>query len=177
MQIILKAAYFAAKKHSKQRRKDRDATPYINHPIEVAHTLATVGKVKDLNLLAAALLHDTLEDTATGEDEIELEFGPNVLSIVREVTDDKRLSKARRKRLQVERAGKISAEAKQLKIADKICNLKSLLNTPPEDWPRERIVDYFLWTMEVFNGLKGINSALDVEFMRIFKEGEDKFKM
>lgn len=60
---ILAALRFASDKHSKQRRKDSDASPYINHPIAVVEILARVGGITDLTMLQAAILHDTVEDT------------------------------------------------------------------------------------------------------------------
>jgi len=63
--LILKACEFAAEKHRNQRRKDQARTPYINHPLAVARVLAEEGGVKDADILAAAILHDTLEDTQT----------------------------------------------------------------------------------------------------------------
>jgi guanosine-3',5'-bis(diphosphate) 3'-pyrophosphohydrolase len=62
---LLKAAEFAAHKHRDQRRKNADASPYINHPIAVANVLRNEGGITDPVILAAALLHDTLEDTET----------------------------------------------------------------------------------------------------------------
>ena len=98
---LLKAVHFAADKHRSQRRKDVEASPYINHPIEVAELLARVGGATDLVLLQAAVLHDTIEDTKTSPEELEAVFGLEVRRVVEEVTDDKRLPKAERKRLQL----------------------------------------------------------------------------
>src|SRR5215216_4141195 len=91
--LILKAFRFASEKHSDQRRKDSKASPYINHLIQVAETLWMIGDVRDVTLLVASILHDTIEDTATKPDEIRSLFGEDVLSIVLEVTDDKSLPK------------------------------------------------------------------------------------
>src|SRR3954468_11522034 len=98
---ILKALHFAAKKHRDQRRKDVEALPYINHPIEVAELLARIGNVDDPVTLQGAILHDTIEDTKTAPEELEEMFGPEVRRVVEEVTDDKSLPKAERKRLQI----------------------------------------------------------------------------
>src|SRR5438552_2165312 len=84
--LLLAAAHFAAVKHRAQRRKGASADPYINHPIEAADLLARVGGVRDAATLAAALLHDTIEDTGTTPDELRDCFGQTVLSIVLEVT-------------------------------------------------------------------------------------------
>src|SRR5262245_31695745 len=82
---ILKVLLFAASKHRDQRRKDAEASPYINHPIEVAELLARVGGLTDLVVLQGAILHDTIEDTETTPDELEALFGLEVRRVVEEV--------------------------------------------------------------------------------------------
>ena len=134
---LLRAACFAARKHRDQRRKDAPASPYINHPLAVANVLASEAGVKDESLLLAALLHDTVEDTQTTFEEIEEGYGEKVRRLVQEVTDDKKLPKQVRKDLQVQHAIVAAAAAKQLKIADKICNMRDIANNPPADWSRE----------------------------------------
>lgn len=163
---ILVALAFAAERHRRQRRKDVDATPYINHVIDVTTILAVEGEVVDLTLLIAALLHDTVEDTATSLDEVGQRFGEPVREVVAEVTDDKGRPKQERKRLQVEHAPTVSARAKQLKIADKIANLRDLMQTPPKDWPVERKIAYFDWAQQVVAGCRGENALLDTAFDR-----------
>jgi guanosine-3',5'-bis(diphosphate) 3'-pyrophosphohydrolase len=123
---LLRAASFAAHKHRDQRRKDVEASPYINHPIAVATVLAIEGGVTDEPILVAALLHDTVEDTATTFEELEQEFGRDVAELVREMTDDKSLDKDVRKQLQIAHAPAASSPAKQIKIADKICNIRDI---------------------------------------------------
>ena len=125
--VVLRAAAFAAEKHKNQRRKDAEASPYINHPIALANVLATEGGVVDPDVLCAALLHDTIEDTETTAEELRRAFGESVTAIVLEVTDDKSLPKAERKRLQIEHAKHASPQAKLVKLADKICNMESRL--------------------------------------------------
>ena len=153
--LLLKALAFAAHKHRDQRRKDRDASPYINHPIALADVLVNEGGVSDVEVLCAALLHDTVEDTATTHEELVDAFGARVARIVAEVTDDKTLSKADRKRLQVERAAQLSPEAKLVKLADKICNLRDVAERPPEGWDLARRREYFDWAKRVVDGLRG----------------------
>jgi guanosine-3',5'-bis(diphosphate) 3'-pyrophosphohydrolase len=128
---LLKAIRFSADKHRNQRRKDNAQSPYINHPIEVVQLLWDVGGVRDVDVLLAAVLHDTIEDTHTRPEEIRAAFGPDVLSLVLEVTDDKSLPKAERKRLQI------------------------------ENWSLERRREYLLWTEQVVAGLRGTNAALE----------------
>lgn len=144
--LLLKAAVFAADKHRNQRRKNAEASPYINHPIALADVLANEGGVHDPAVLCAALLHDTVEDTETTAAELEAAFGPEIAGIVLEVTDDKSLPKDARKRLQIEHAAHASPKAKLVKLADKICNLRDILAPPPEDWPPARKQAYFDWS-------------------------------
>ncbi len=135
---LLRALVFAANKHRDQRRKGAEASPYINHPIAVTAVLAVEAGVVDEVLLIAALLHDTVEDTNTTWAELEELFGIPVASLVKEVTDDKSLPKSRRKELQIENAPALSREAKQLKVADKISNIRDITRFPPADWPLQR---------------------------------------
>jgi guanosine-3',5'-bis(diphosphate) 3'-pyrophosphohydrolase len=161
---LLKAIAFAAEKHRRQRRKDAEASPYINHPIAVATVLAVEGDVADEATLLAAVLHDTLEDTKTSVAELEEHFGPEVAGLVREVTDDKSLEKDERKRLQIEHARDSSPRAKQVKIADKVCNVRDIAVSPPADWPPERRREYLTWSERVVAGCRGVNPKLDHAF-------------
>lgn len=160
----LLALAFAAHKHRDQRRKDAAASPYINHPIALANVLSNEGGIDDERVLVAAVLHDTIEDTETTEQELIREFGQEVASIVMEVTDDKSLPKAERKRLQIEHAASISRRAKLVKLADKICNLRDVTHSPPADWPLLRRQEYFDWAKAVVDGLRGVHPALEHVF-------------
>lgn len=166
--LILRAAAFAARKHRDQRRKDADASPYINHPLELARVLSEVGGVTDAATLCGALLHDTIEDTATSEEELSQLFGAEIAALVSEVTDDKSLPKAERKRLQVEHAATMSDKAKRIKLADKICNLTDVASSPPADWSLERRRDYFDWAKQVIDRLRGVDAALEAAFDRAY---------
>ncbi len=166
---------FAAEKHSDHRRKNSAKTPYINHPIAVAEHLSSVGEVTDEEVIIAALLHDTIEDTDTTAGEIEQAFGKRVLGLVLECSDDKSLEKMERKRLQVVNASGKSPEAKMIKIADTTHNLRTILSDPPADWSQSRKLDYFDWASQVFEGLKGGNAALDKAMEQTLEEGERKF--
>lgn len=159
-----KAVAFAADKHRNQRRKDAQASPYINHPIALANVLANEGRVDDVTVLCAAVLHDTIEDTETTADELQALFGPKVASVVMEVTDDKSLEKSLRKLRQVEHAPHISTEAKLVKLADKISNLRDILASPPADWSAERKQTYFEWAAQVVAGLRGVHPRLESVF-------------
>ncbi len=161
---LLRALRFAAHQHRQQRRKDVDETPYIKHPIEVAEVLASDGGVTDEVLLSAAVLHDTVEDTGTTLDDLRARFGDEVAGLVHEVTDDKSLPKAERKRLQVVHAATASPRARQLKIADKICNLRDITEAPPDGWSIERRREYIAWSAAVVANCRGLNPALEAAF-------------
>ena len=164
---LMKAVDFAAKKHKDQRRKDPFATPYINHPIGVANILSQEAGIEDLEVLQAALLHDTVEDTETTFEEIEDNFGREVRDIVDEVTDDKTLPKLERKRLQIVTASKKMHKSRLVKMADKLYNLRDLLVAPPKDWPEERIQEYFIWAAKVISELKGTNEVLEAKLAEV----------
>ena len=161
---IVRAASFAAKKHSGQRRKGSRGEPYINHPLEVANLVVNVGGLDDEDVVAAALLHDTVEDCDVTLEEITDLFGQAVAGYVRELTDDMSMPKAERKRLQVEHAPHMSLGAKQIKLADKISNIRDITISPPEDWSAERRREYVEWGRRVVEGLKGANAQLEKLF-------------
>ena len=159
----MRAAAFAAERHRDQRRKGPDSSPYINHPLALASLLSEYGE-RDPIILAAALLHDTVEDTGTTLAEIEQAFGRAVAGIVGEVTDDKSLPKAERKRLQIEHAAHLTAPAKVVKLADKIYNLRDMHTSPPVGWSLERRREYFDWAKEVVDRLRGTHAHLEQLF-------------
>jgi len=162
---FLHALAFAAHKHRDQRRKNVEASPYINHPISVAEILAREANVTDAAILMAAVLHDTVEDTQTTFAELEAEFGAGVARLVREVTDDTTMEREQRKALQVEHASVASAAAKQLKIADKLSNVRDIAGkSPPAGWSMERKIDYLQWAERVVAGCRGVNPALEAAF-------------
>ena len=158
---LMEATMFAADKHRGQKRKDAQKTPYINHPIYVVNLMAGVGGITDIEALQAGMLHDTVEDTDTSPEEIETRFGYAVRSLVMEVTDDKKLEKQERKRIQIERAPRLSARAKVIKLADKIANLTDILVSPPAHWSPERRQQYVDWSNKVIAGCRGHNKRLE----------------
>ena len=162
--LMARAWNFSADRHAKQKRKGDAQEPYVNHLAEVAELVATATEGRDANLVAAAVLHDTVEDTATLPGELASVFNADIAELVAEVTDDKRLDKAERKRLQVEHAADISARAKVLKLADKTSNLRSLAKSPPADWSLERRREYLVWARDVVQGLRGANAWLEARF-------------
>jgi guanosine-3',5'-bis(diphosphate) 3'-pyrophosphohydrolase len=170
---LLMALAFAAEKHRHQRRKDAAASPYINHPIAVATALAVEGSVTDEATLLAACLHDTVEDTETTFEELEGIFGTEVSNLVRSVTDDKSLEKGVRKQLQIEHAAKSSDKVKQIKISDKLCNIRDITNCPPQDWSLQRRTEYLAWSQEVVSGCRGVNLGLEQAFDDAIKKAHE----
>jgi guanosine-3',5'-bis(diphosphate) 3'-pyrophosphohydrolase len=169
--LLIDALAFAAHKHRDQRRKNVAASPYINHPIALAHVLVSEGGVEEVTVLCAAILHDTVEDTQTSFDEVAQRFGAEIASVVGEVTDDKSLPKARRKALQVEHAPHLSRAAKLVKLADKICNVRDVADDPPANWPVARRIEYFEWCKRVIDGLRGVHPVLESKFDEEYRRG------
>jgi (p)ppGpp synthase/HD superfamily hydrolase len=157
---ILNATEFAAGRHQNQARRNKEHTPYIVHPLHVAHHLLMTGHIYDADILMAALLHDTIEDTETTLDELRSHFGYKVQHLVDELTDDKQLKKEERKRIQIQKASDISLEAALIMLADKLSNLSDILESPPIGWDEERTTHYFLWAQEVIKNLPPVNPFL-----------------
>ena len=172
---LARAADYAARQHIAQRRKGERAEPYVNHLIEVAALLAEATAGEDVVLLMGGLLHDTLEDTDATYEDLEQRFGPEVASLVAEVTDDKSLPKEERKRLQVEKTPSKSRRAKLLKIADKTSNLRSLMRSPPSGWTPERLRDYVVWAEAVVRSCRGLNARLEAGFDAAYAEAKQRF--
>ena len=175
-QFILKAAHFAAQKHRDQRRTDKDTSPYINHPISVARIISKIGNVEDSEVLSAALLHDTLEDTETTPEELIDNFGERVCSLVQEVTDDKSLPKLERKQKQIDHATELSDGAILIKLGDKISNITDITNTPPTSWDSKRCLEYFDWAEKVINNCPKVNQALENYFAKSIKTGRESIE-
>src|ERR1700691_1888877 len=169
LEVIVHALAFAAHKHRDQRRKDQEASPYINHPIALADVIVNEGGVDDATALAAAILHDTIEDTETTAEELEREFGTAITEAVLAVSDDETLEKAERKRLQIEHAASLTRTAKLVKLADKICNVRDVANSPPTHWPLERRQAYFDWAKAVVDELRGVHPALEAIFDEAYR--------
>jgi len=173
--LLARAADYAARQHMAQRRKGELAEPYINHLTEVAALLAEATGGKDVVLVAGGLLHDTVKDTDATEGDLERLFGREVAALVAEVTDDKSLPQAERKRLQVETTPGKSRRAKLLKIADKTSNLRGLVASPPKGWSEERLRDYVDWAAQVMSSCRGLNARLEAGFDAAYEEAKARF--
>ena len=173
-QTVLRAADFAATKHRDQRRKDHRESPYINHPIKVATLIVDIARVSDPQVLAAALLHDTIEDTDTSASEIRKHFGAHVAALVQEVSDDRRLNASERKRRQIESAPHLSLEAALIKLADKTSNIRDIIDSPPKGWSLERRFAYLDWAEAVIDGCPPVSPALERVFRDTLNECRQK---
>jgi guanosine-3',5'-bis(diphosphate) 3'-pyrophosphohydrolase len=145
-------------------RKGGGNEPYINHLAEVANLLAAATDGADAELVAAAWLHDTIEDTETTREELAGKFSERVASLVTEVTDDMNLPKAQRRQKQIEDAPHKSPGAKLIKIADKISNIRARIVARPNKEQRDDLADYVAFSEKVVAGCRGANAKLDAEF-------------
>lgn len=170
--LLLNSIHFACLKHRDQRRKNKFKAPFINHPVGVAHILWNEAGVRDINVLQAAILHDVVEDTEATHEELVSVFGRKVADIVKDVTDDKSMTKDERKRQQVIHAKGISKEAKLVKLADKLYNLRDLKDCPPSNWDVKRVQGYFVWSQAVVKSLSGTNARiLEKALNELFETG------
>uniref|UniRef100_A0A914Y325 Guanosine-3',5'-bis(diphosphate) 3'-pyrophosphohydrolase MESH1 n=1 Tax=Panagrolaimus superbus TaxID=310955 RepID=A0A914Y325_9BILA len=175
IELIIKATDFSARRHRFQKRKD-NRTPYVNHPIGVAHILTNEAHIYDPIVLASALLHDTVEDTKTTLEELKIMFGQEVCDIVAECTDDKSKAYNIRKQLQIDHAASHSFKAKLVKLADKLYNLRDLERQPPHGWDRKRCRDYAKWSKEVISQMRGTNQILENGLDEVIERLLLKFK-
>jgi guanosine-3',5'-bis(diphosphate) 3'-pyrophosphohydrolase len=164
IRLVSEAAELAARCHSGMARKGRGDEPYINHLAEVANLLAAATNGADAELVAAGWLHDAVEDGGTTREELARKFSERLANLVVEVTDDMTLSKSQRRRRQVIDAPHKSADAKMIKIADKISNIRARIFSAPTAEQRDDLSDYTAWAVEVVAGCRGGNAFLDKSF-------------
>lgn len=167
LNLMVRASRYAAEMHKQQKRKGGHDVPYINHPLEVARILSEEAGVADPVILAAAILHDTIEDTDAEESDLREQFGADVARIVAEVTDNKKFCKDTRKAFQLMHAPHLSEGAKLVKLADKIANLRDIASPNGPGWTPQRSAEYFAWAKQVAAGLAGVNPRLDDAFAEI----------
>ena len=163
MDQVIDALAYAAEHHRYQRRAGYDRLPYINHLIKVTKLLLREGRETDPDLLVAAALHDIIEDTAVTHADLAEKFGKQVADIVLELTDDMDLPYQERKQLQVERAALLSAAARKIRLADKICNLEDIFSYPL-DWPAAKKWEYLENSVQIVNRLRGTQPFLEKLF-------------
>lgn len=172
--LITKCYSFAAEKHKHQRRK-ADNSSYIIHPAGVAEKLTHIGKINNFEIICAAILHDTIEDTDCNAQEIANEFGPSIASYVMEVSDDKSMDKIERKKHQISHCIELSYGAKNIKLADKLDNLTDLVKQPPKLWCPKRCQGYFLWAKTIVNKIRTANENLASEIDKLI-DGDKNVK-
>src|SRR5688572_20542113 len=154
--LVAKADALAEKKHRHQYRKD-GKTPYVEHPRGVMKIVRDEFGLEDAETLAAALLHDTIEDTTTDYDELEEKFGRKVASWVAVLTKDKRLPEARREREYFDGLRRGPLPAKLCKIADTLHNLRD-----SDDRKRPKAVKKGKKLLAIFKGVAALKRPLAI---------------
>ena len=128
-QLLDRAIVFAVKAHAGTERRGK-GFPYIVHPMEAMEIVATM--TPDQELLAAAALHDTVEDTAVTIDQIRAEFGDRVASLVEAESDvmvegvSEEASWHARKQAAIDRLAKAPHDAKMVALGDKLSNMRAI---------------------------------------------------
>lgn len=160
------ALVFASEAHANQRRKGAAQEPYINHLIEVLDLVTRATNGTDMDAMLGALLHDTIEDTHVTRDELAAEFGENVAEIVVANSDDMSLPKDERRRQRIAAMRHKSAQARMVKIADVISNVRAVVLSAPAGWGPERKLGYIEGCRQLIDAGRGANETLE----RIFDE-------
>ena len=169
---LSRALRFAAEAHANQRRKGAAQEPYINHLIEVMDLVARTTGGSDTELLAAALLHDVVEDTPLSEDDLRAQFGERVARLVRENSDDMSLPKDERRRQRISAMAYKSADARIVKTADVISNLRAIAISPPAGWGADRKLGYLESCRQLIDAGRGANADLEAIFDETAAEAE-----
>jgi HD domain len=163
---LTKALLFAAEAHRNQRRKGAAQEPYINHLVEVLDLVVQATDGTDMDVVIAAILHDVVEDTPTSYEHVVANFGERVAKIVRENSDDMSLPKAERRRARIAAMPLKSSEARIVKMADVISNLRAMAVSPPAGWSAERKLGYLEGCRQLVDAARGTDAAIE----RIFDQ-------
>lgn len=177
MTIAEKARDFVTVKHSHLFRPNKAKQPIIEHLAEVAGLVEMAGGT-DVQI-AAAWLHDTVEDTKTTLDMIRQEFGVEIARLVDGLTDPPEFAAmplAQRKPLQAERLAKKSDEIKLIKLCDQISNVRSVLHDPPSEWDAAKSLAYVTGAQKLAEICAGLSPMLDGLFDEVFDEACRKYK-
>lgn len=167
MENILKATRLAVQYHAGQTRKN-NGTPYVLHPIRVAELVDAhaprrmSGTFYWEDIVCAAMLHDTLEDTSLTYEQIVGEFGLWVADVVKELTQDKSVPWADRRRLMIEKCGSMSPAAKLIKLADRLDNMREM-----ETMPDSFIDRYCAEARPMIAAMAGICPAIEAQILEI----------
>ena len=163
--LVQRAQAFAMDAHAGQTRKGAAREPYAVHLAEVATLTRAFGG--DDAAVAAAWLHDCIEDCAVVDAEVRAAFGDTVADLVGELTDPPRTPRARRRQLQVEKAAGKSAQARLIKVADKTSNLRSVAMSPPREWDSARKLAYVRWGVAVVAALPALPDGARATFLDV----------
>jgi hypothetical protein len=163
---LTKALLFAAEAHRNQRRKGAAQEPYLNHLVEVLDLVVQATGDTDMDMVVAALLHDVVEDTPTTYEHVARTFGERVAEIVRENSDDMSLPKAERRRARIRGMVCKSREARIIKMADVISNLRAVAVSPPAGWSPERKLGYLEGCRQLVDAARGTEASIE----RIFDQ-------
>lgn len=169
---LTRALAFAAEAHANQRRKGAAQEPYINHLIEVLDLVARATGGADVELLIAALLHDVVEDTAHSADDVAQAFGARVATIVTENSDDMSLPKDARRRHRIAVMAAKSPDARIVKMADVISNLRAIVVSPPAGWSADRKLGYLDGCRQLIDAGRGANAMLEEVFDKTARDVE-----
>ncbi|MFC0220732.1 HD domain-containing protein [Pseudochelatococcus lubricantis] len=169
---LTRALVYAAEAHANQRRKGAAQEPYINHLIEVLDLVARATGGEDGELLIAALLHDVVEDTPISAEELAAAFGARVARIVIENSDDMTLPKDERRRQRIAAMAHKSPEARIVKTADVISNLRAIAVSPPAGWAMDRRLGYLEGCRQLIDAGRGANAVIETLFDQTAADAE-----
>jgi guanosine-3',5'-bis(diphosphate) 3'-pyrophosphohydrolase len=154
--LLAAAEEFASWKHRHQFRRD-GVTPYVQHPKGVLAILRDEFGVTDIDTLAAALLHDTIEDTTTDYDEVCERFGRRVAELVAVLTKDKRLPEAKRERVYFAQLSRAPLAARLCKIADSLYNVRD-----SDKAHRPKAAGKARKLLQIYKGARGLERPLSI---------------
>lgn len=174
--ITKQAEDFAREKHAHLFRPNRARQPIVEHLAEVAYLVENAGGSD--NGIAAAWLHDVVEDTETTIQDIEVLFGKDISLLVDGLTDPPHFSGlplSQRKPMQAERLLAKSSEIKLVKLCDQISNVSIVYVDPPIDWAEEKSLSYVTGAKLIADVCLGICEELDKKFLKIYEQAVDKY--
>ncbi len=166
------ALAFAAGAHANQRRKGAAQEPYINHLIEVLDLVTRATEGQDRDAMLAALLHDVVEDTAITAKDLAARYGQTVADIVVANSDDMSLPKEERKRQRIAAMPHKSPQARMVKTADVISNLRAIVVSAPAGWGPDRKLGYLQGCRDLIDAGRGANAWLEGMFDQTAAEVE-----
>jgi|GEM_PF-1284900 len=163
---VLQAMVDATAHHAGQYRK-AEHVPYIIHPLRVCRNLWDEAHVRAPDVIIAALLHDSVEDTSMTLEDLEAKYGKGVALIVNDVTNDPNLDSEANKQRQVDHAPYLSVGGKLVKLADRLDNLRDLYRNPPPSWSQEKVDGYYAWGEKLLEALRGVSPTLEQGIARV----------